>query len=313
MDLASPQDWSATRLPELAALESHLQCSVCKDILTAPVTTSCLHTFCSRCVRRYIALEQCCPACRSRESEANLRRVPALEEVVHTFTNLRGKLFEIVNTSKVSNDDDDDVSIIQSSPEVRKSRRKRIKQSPSISPSNQSQPQDHFPCPICARNFHESEINAHVDSCLANENHKSKQITSKSKLKSSNTARLPALNYSLLNEKQLRQRLQDLNIPTYGNKLLLQKRYSEWLAIYNANIDTSHPRSRRDLLRDLETWERAQGNLNKKREFDADQWKEQHKSEFASLISQARKQKANSSNNDDTNSNKENPIEILGG
>src|SRR5436190_1724528 len=63
-DISDPSDWKNTSLSGLYPLDSNLRCLICKDFYTAPVITSCLHTFCSLCIRRSLNAEATCPACQ---------------------------------------------------------------------------------------------------------------------------------------------------------------------------------------------------------------------------------------------------------
>src|SRR5438094_808901 len=88
-DVADSTDWLNTPLSGLAPLESGLRCQVCKDFFTTPMITSCSHTFCSLCIRRYLSQEGRCPACRESDQEMKLRRNWAVEELVGHFTQSR--------------------------------------------------------------------------------------------------------------------------------------------------------------------------------------------------------------------------------
>lgn len=72
--------------------------------------------------------------------------------------------------------------------------------------------------------------------------------------------------------------------------------------IWNANCDSARPKTKRELLQDLETWERTQGghaptastsvNLGaeiKDKNFDGARWGAKHSDSFNDLISQALK------------------------
>src|SRR5205085_4724334 len=71
--------------------------------------------------------------------------------------------------------------------------------------------------------------------------------------------RLPTLAYSMLNDTALRKKLQALGISSQGPKLLLQKRHTEWVNLWNANCDSREPKPKRKLLEELDIWERTQG------------------------------------------------------
>lgn len=106
--------------------------------------------------------------------------------------------------------------------------------------------------------------------------------------------RLPKLNYSLLNERQLRQKVRQLGIPDGGDKRLLQERHTEWLNLWNAAGDSSSPGpSKRELLKALDAWERAHlqpvNNKTKAAEWSDAAWATGHQDAFSDLIEQAKR------------------------
>jgi DNA repair protein Rad18 len=110
--------------------------------------------------------------------------------------------------------------------------------------------------------------------------------------------RLAAVNYSLLKEQTLRKKLGELGLLSTGPKIILEKRHREWLTIWNANCDAAQPKTRSELLRDLDLWEKAQGaraSLNihaveiRDKKFDTAAWADKHSPSFKDLISQAKR------------------------
>src|SRR5271163_4049300 len=85
-------DWISTPLRALFPVESALRCQVCKDFFNTPMITSCSHTFCSLCIRRYLSQEGKCPTCRSADQENKLRRNWVVEELVLGFVGSRDNL-----------------------------------------------------------------------------------------------------------------------------------------------------------------------------------------------------------------------------
>ena len=70
--------------------------------------------------------------------------------------------------------------------------------------------------------------------------------------------------------------------------------------LVNANCDSKKPRSKKDLLRDLETWDRTQGrqignnisnstNSISRKDFDGTAWAASHDQDFKKLIAEARR------------------------
>lgn len=114
--------------------------------------------------------------------------------------------------------------------------------------------------------------------------------------------RLPTLNFSLLNDTKLRKKLNDIGIPAHGTKQAMEKRYKEWAMMWNANCDSNRPKTRQELLRDLDTWEHTQGSLAstsshsanlgaqiKDKNFDGAGWAVKHSGSFKDLIASAKR------------------------
>ena len=111
--------------------------------------------------------------------------------------------------------------------------------------------------------------------------------------------RLPQINYSLLNDNLLRKKLSALGIPNTGPRALVMRRHTEWVNLVNANCDSKTPKTKRELLRELGTWDKTQGRqlvngcsdptasvMNK--DFDGAVWAVDHDSDFKKLIAHAR-------------------------
>lgn len=64
--------------------------------------TSCSHTFCSLCIRRYLSQEGRCPACRESDQEVKLRRNWVVEELVANFTASRKGLLTFATNAAAS-------------------------------------------------------------------------------------------------------------------------------------------------------------------------------------------------------------------
>lgn len=116
--------------------------------------------------------------------------------------------------------------------------------------------------------------------------------------------RINELHYSGLKDQAFTKKLKELGIPTWGSKQVMTNRHREWVNIWNANCDSNHPRSKPELLRDLDIWERTQGgrapaqNALKsgvmRKDFDGDAYSRKHQDDFSKLIADARRRKAGS-------------------
>lgn len=168
-------------------------------------------------------------------------------------------------------------------------------------------------CPICLWRMKAEKVDRHLDTDCPGEPtpqpnpSKSAKFGFASSRSTGPTAgtryeRLPSTNYSLLNESKLRKKLAESGIPSWGTKLLMEKRHKEWVMIWNANCDSARPRTKRELLQDLDTWERTQGGHAstasssvlqgaqiKDKDFDGAGWSTKHNDSFNDLIAQARR------------------------
>jgi E3 ubiquitin-protein ligase RAD18 len=127
--------------------------------------------------------------------------------------------------------------------------------------------------------------------------------------------RLPTLAYSMLNETALRKKLHALGISSQGPKLLLQKRHTEWVNLWNANCDSRDPKTKRKLIDELEVWEKTQGRqilqgMNAAtgggqgtgvmaKDFDSESWMKGNKNDFEELVRRAREKKATAPSTED--------------
>lgn len=156
----------------------------------------------------------------------------------------------------------------------------------------------------------EDRVSGHLDSgCLLSEpTFNSRKLHPKPEAISQPHANLnkplAAVNYSLLKDNALRKKLNDQGLSAGGTRQLLERRYTEWVTLWNANCDSSRPRSKRDLLRELEAWERTTsnntlssgnmtnlGNKIRSKDFDGAEWQATHGDDFRDLIAKARAQR----------------------
>lgn len=171
-------------------------------------------------------------------------------------------------------------------------------------------------CPICGRKMKEEAVFLHLDTHndpdaikkiqparlrLRLRRSPSIEIVGRSRAKPKAPERLPQLNYSLMKDTALRKKLSDLGIPSTGPRALLMRRHAEWVNIVNANADSSKPKTKREMLRELDIWDRSTGrsiatsgtDLSTagsimSRDFDGAAWSANHKSDFDDLVSKAR-------------------------
>ncbi|RDW79196.1 E3 ubiquitin-protein ligase RAD18 [Aspergillus mulundensis] len=337
-DIPDSTDWLETPLTLLAPFESFLRCQVCKDFFDNPVITSCSHTFCSLCIRRCLSTEGKCPACRSSDQELKLRRNWAVQELVEGFKNARPSILQLAKKASTGGDAGAAVASEEPALKKRKiepngnevatdgpaedgirtrSRSRGVARQAPAAPieimddveDDEYIPEDGLvPCPICGRRMKEEAVFRHLDTCTGVAE-TSKPAAFGSLASGSRRPlpvptgkppeRLPAINYSLLKDTMLRKKLKDLGIPNWGPRPLLQRRHTEWMNLWNANCDSRTPKPKRELLRELDIWERAQGGssvtltdttssvMNK--DFNTGEWSANYDTDFKALIANARK------------------------
>ncbi|EQL36938.1 E3 ubiquitin-protein ligase RAD18 [Blastomyces dermatitidis ATCC 26199] len=332
-DITDSTDWLGTPLSQLARVESALRCQVCKDFFDNPVITSCSHTFCSLCIRRCLSTEGKCPACRTADQELKLRRDWAMQEMVDSFKLARPSVLEFARTATVRTDEpEEDLQLpaakkrkIDSgvfAPEngnaatraegrrtrsqSRRSEDKGLQTQVEVIEDTEDEDLERddalVACPVCQRRMKNEAVFAHLDSCTGSSDPPKPSVSFgplRSHAPTNTPKRLPTLNYSLLKDTVLRRKLKELGIADWGPKPLLQKRHTEWMNIWNANCDSKVPKSKRELLRELDIWERTQGGQAPtagistssvmRKDFDASAWTTTYGDDYKALIANARR------------------------
>lgn len=109
--------------------------------------------------------------------------------------------------------------------------------------------------------------------------------------------RLPKPNYDVMKEKTLRDKLVELRIPYHGPKAAMRARHTEWVNMYNANLDSLRPKSHLQLVNDLKAWEKSRATTvsggdssssGTKTPGWSDKWSRDHKESYEELVKVAR-------------------------
>ncbi|CAG8949316.1 hypothetical protein HYFRA_00004942 [Hymenoscyphus fraxineus] len=324
-DVPDPTDWLETPLKSLSAVDAALRCQVCKDFYKTPMITSCSHTFCSLCIRRCLGNDGKCPACRTADQELKLRNNAAMEDLVEGFKKARPEVFAFATRpiapagesapkrgrEKSHAVDDEEPA----SKRTRSTRQTRSTQQVVIVDSDQEDdeyiPEDGcVQCPICSKRVKEASINSHIDRGCPDEpakfnvSKKASILPAKGKAPEKRPERLAQVHYATMKDAVLRKKLAEHSIPTWGTKAEMQRRFTEWVTLWNANCDATHPKSKAELRGELDVWERTQGahasQMNssgaqiRSKDFDREAWSNRNDDTFKQLIAQA-KQKAQES------------------
>jgi E3 ubiquitin-protein ligase RAD18 len=113
--------------------------------------------------------------------------------------------------------------------------------------------------------------------------------------------KLPHPHFDGLKDDRLRRKLTEQGLSAGGSRQALEKRYTEWVLIWNANCDSKNPRASSELKKDLDIWEKTQGDRAstsnaahaiglkiKDKDFDKEAWGAQNSSTFNNLIAEAK-------------------------
>ncbi|KAJ8608537.1 hypothetical protein MRB53_039591 [Persea americana] len=284
--------------------------------------TSCGHTFCSICIRRALNVDGRCPACRTPEEESKLRKNLLVEDLLEVYIPLRDSLMRYTDLRKntvtdsasriILDSEGEETEPVQSQSSRRSTRLSRSTKTMEEDATNKI-PAGHVLCPVCNKPFHLDQIELHVDSCLtggvesddtartrsqyfdtpdetqARASRHNSAIMKADEATTETPKRLPKPNYAVMNDTKLRRSMGELGLSTSGTRAILQKRYTEYIALWNSNLDSKQPKSKRDLLRELQAWDRIQSKASIKvtnEEIDAAHKNGEYKDNFKDLIAQ---------------------------
>ncbi|KAF8241330.1 DNA repair protein rad18 [Wilcoxina mikolae CBS 423.85] len=311
-NVSDPSDWKSTNFPFIASLDAALRCEICKDFYTAPVITNCCHTFCSLCIRRALHADGICPICRTSEQEYRLRKNTTVQDLLDAFAVCRPQLYDFARKEREDLRGADVGTLASSSQWSQQSQRQTTAKITDVklSDDDDDKPKELclVPCPICSHHMNESCINSHLDKCIESQDrprgppptqpaplapHQLRSISSRASSPPAPLEPLPKLTYSFLSERQLRQKLRELGVPDSGSKRILQQRHTEWMNLWNANVDSLHPQSKRELLNALDMWEKAHvkpsNNKTKTVGWSDEAWSVGHRHDFSDLIERAKR------------------------
>ncbi|KAK6363524.1 E3 ubiquitin-protein ligase rad18 [Orbilia blumenaviensis] len=126
IDIPDPTDWLQTPIPGLQALESSLRCQVCKELFTAPKVTSCGHTFCSLCIRRYLSTSSKCPTCMKPDEEPRLRDNILVSELVGSFNTIRKQLLDTLRAKEKEKEEEEEARRRRKAEEEEEEEKERV-------------------------------------------------------------------------------------------------------------------------------------------------------------------------------------------
>lgn len=202
-----------------------------------------------------------------------------------------------VNENSIVECSDDD-AIVPSHPVANTSRTSRVTRASTLRSSQEhANPvglqRGHIACPVCQRIIHQDKAETHVNRCLegkatppsspvlpegTSDGVQSHYFEDSSRCRtpmmnrinatktngaqgSSTTSimkRLPKMSYAAMSDAKLRKTMAEMGISTIGSRAQLQRRCTEFIAMWNSNLDSKNPKSKKDLLNDMKAWDRVQ-------------------------------------------------------
>lgn len=312
MDIADPVDFPEnTKAPGLRALDSALRCPICGELFDGPVTLVCGHCFCSLCIRQTLSQKQACPTCRKPDvNEGHLRVNTSMEEAVSAWKDGRAFVLQMIADREAAATNPP-LSKKRKLSEVVESDTLGVAELPTSS-SGELQSDGMCACPLCGKSVKMRMINEHIDRQCEDPVEKpirsskaqwqdilgpKSQATVRGKGKGK-TSRdpdedepLPKKSYGVLKDKQIRELLQEYDLPTHGDRNTLINRHTQWVTLFNANLDKSEKfrQSIESLRKDLHQWETQQQKPKLKQEIqDPIEYQRQQRSEFDRLVAAAR-------------------------
>lgn len=280
-------DWTQEGMPFLNAFEETLSCPICRELLVqAPKITDCGHTFCSECITRYLMTNTTCPVCRASTQGGTLRANKNVEDIVDLWvTKTRSDLLSARQSNAIASSFS-------------------AKMNSSISESsykNSPEPQSSPPpgtgeCPICHKHLPLQQLQTtHIDKCL------SIPPDSPQKRRTATMAPVFGREYpqtklslpmlDMMPETKLRNRLKDFGVSSRGNKARLKARYTEWVTIYNSQVDSRHPETVQEMRKRMVQWDKLQDRAQEPhnlKNLDPKVWTRENKEEYEKLIDEAR-------------------------
>ncbi|KAL1410179.1 E3 ubiquitin-protein ligase rad18 [Vanrija albida] len=239
----------------LARLDRAVVCAICKELYKGPVSIACGHSFCSACIRAFLDTQKKCPTCGEPAKEGSIRRNRALEEMTDAWEGARPSLLELVQPRRR----------VEAGPSAKRKRSASPRRTASpdsdveVLGGDELTDKDEQPCPLCAAVMAIGDIPLHVERGCPPPKGKTKALASSGnqkadwrkvfasagggKTKVADMRRIVKPNYSLTGTAELRALLTEHGLPTTGERPTLEARFQEWIVLYNANLDTSHPSS----------------------------------------------------------------------
>eukprot|EP00594_Rhizosolenia_setigera_P012008 CAMPEP_0178971950 /NCGR_PEP_ID=MMETSP0789-20121207/20658_1 /TAXON_ID=3005 /ORGANISM="Rhizosolenia setigera, Strain CCMP 1694" /LENGTH=557 /DNA_ID=CAMNT_0020659175 /DNA_START=41 /DNA_END=1710 /DNA_ORIENTATION=- len=249
----------------LCEFEKSLRCPICQSFYDVPVlinTRECNHTFCSECIRKSFrdngrknakgSSKVVCPVCKKEACESKLVFNRQIDEAVGHWKNLRedltcslaaavtGAASESINDGK----DDECNADVKSECVATRPRRNNAVKSYSEEEIDEGSP---FPS------------QSSLQPTSSSQNTQKTSNINKPLLK-----RKPSTRYHKMKRKKLVELCENEGLWTTGTDDELKERHKNFVLRYNAECDSTHPRSHAEILEECKNREKSRIECKKK-------------------------------------------------
>ncbi|KAG5312106.1 RAD18 ligase, partial [Acromyrmex insinuator] len=286
----------------LQRIDALLQCGICYDYMDTSVITSCSHSYCSLCIRKYLHHKTQCPTCFEEIFEKDLRKNKLVDEIIIQYLNFKEKCDEKVYHEKLITvkNENSGVECSTNNFECKKEQdmlnvshhhldnsmltagnttphRQKDNQQYISTPSTSADPRiPSMFTPKSKKGFQKEEnrqlVTCPVCKVEVPQNNINKHLddclrreNTKVEPKKSESKRkpLPKLVYSLMKDNVIRKRLKELGLSSQGDKKALTNRLQRYTVLYNAECDKTYPRPIPELIKQCEEEEDLEKKVQK--------------------------------------------------
>eukprot|EP00126_Sphaerothecum_destruens_P006470 Sdes_comp19373_c0_seq1m10629 len=235
--ITDPSDFAGEKWQ---AFDREFRCGICFEFFdTCMMFKVCSHNFCSLCIHRYLATENKCPLCLTHCTTTDLVNNRSLDRLVKLYCKQRPQLivFSQPNSNSQSQPGPDSLDSKNTDSTITKPESSSVL-SPLVKSENNSTietsklPSSMVKCPCCLLAIPSHLVNQHLDIyCLKGlQDPEIYELTLSARKPADSSKplakeKLPKLAYSMLKDRDLKEKLAALGLPCQGTRLVGRRFY----------------------------------------------------------------------------------------